>query len=62
MTYSVLFGQDCLWNTGIFSLRHHRVQAGSGVYPAYQVSTRGSFPEGKAARAPLPNTSSWRGS
>jgi hypothetical protein len=34
-----------------FSL-HHRVQNGSGAYPAsYPMGTRGSFPEGKAAGA-----------
>jgi hypothetical protein len=34
-----------------FSL-HHRVQNGSGTHPAsYTMSTRGSFPEGKAASA-----------
>jgi hypothetical protein len=34
-----------------FSL-HHRVQNGSGAYPAsYPRDTRGSFPEGKAAGA-----------
>jgi hypothetical protein len=31
---------------------HHRVQNGSGAHPAsYQMSTRGSFPGGKAAGA-----------
>jgi hypothetical protein len=36
---------------GNFSL-HHRVQNGSGAYPAsYPMSTRGSFPGGKAAGA-----------
>jgi hypothetical protein len=36
---------------GNFSL-HHRVQNGSGTYPAsYQMNTRGSFPGGKAAGA-----------
>jgi hypothetical protein len=35
--------------TANFSL-HHRVQNGSGAHPAsYQMSTRGSFPGGKAA-------------
>jgi hypothetical protein len=35
--------------TGNFSL-HHRVQTGSGAYPAsYLVGTRGSFPAGKEA-------------
>jgi hypothetical protein len=34
---------------GNFSL-HHRVQNGSGAHPAsYPMSTRGSFPGGKAA-------------
>jgi hypothetical protein len=37
--------------TGNFSL-HHRVQNGSGAYPAsYPMGTRGSFPGGKAAGA-----------
>jgi hypothetical protein len=36
---------------GNFS-RHHRVQNGSGAYPAsYPIGIRGSFPRGKAARA-----------
>jgi hypothetical protein len=36
---------------GNFSL-HHRVQNGSGAYPAsYPVGTRGSFPRDKAAGA-----------
>jgi hypothetical protein len=36
---------------GNFSL-HHRVQNGSGAYPAsYPMGTRGSFPVGKAAGA-----------
>jgi hypothetical protein len=35
---------------GNFSL-HHRIQTGSGAYPAsYPVGTGGSFPEGKTAR------------
>jgi hypothetical protein len=33
-----------------FSLIHHRVQNGSGAYPAsYPMGTRGSFPGGQAA-------------
>jgi hypothetical protein len=36
---------------GNFSL-HYRVQNGSGAHPAsYPMGTRGSFPEGKVARA-----------
>jgi hypothetical protein len=36
---------------GNFSL-HHRVQNGSGAYPAsYPMGTKGSFPGGKAAGA-----------
>jgi hypothetical protein len=36
---------------GNFSLHHH-VQNGSGAHPAsYSMSTRGSFPEGKATGA-----------
>jgi hypothetical protein len=36
---------------GNFSL-HHRIQNGSGAYPAsYPMATRGSFPGGKAAGA-----------
>jgi hypothetical protein len=36
---------------GNFSL-HYRVQNGSGAHPAsYSMGTRGSFPDGKAARA-----------
>jgi hypothetical protein len=34
--------------TGNFSL-HHRVQNSSGVHPAYQMGTRGSFPVGETA-------------
>jgi hypothetical protein len=33
---------------GDFSL-HHRVQNGSGAYPAYQMGTRGSFPGDKTS-------------
>jgi len=29
----------------------HCAQTGSGVHPAYQMGTRGSFPGGKAVRA-----------
>jgi hypothetical protein len=37
--------------TGNFSV-HHRVQKGSGAYPAsYPMGTRGSFPGGTAAGA-----------
>jgi hypothetical protein len=37
---------------GNFSLHHRRVQTGSGAHPAsYPMSTRGSFPGGKAAGA-----------
>jgi hypothetical protein len=40
-----------LAGVGNFSL-HHRVQNGSGAHPAYYpMSTRGSFPGGKAAGA-----------
>jgi hypothetical protein len=40
-----------LAGAGNFSL-HHRVQNGSGAYPAsYLMGTRGSFPGGKAAGA-----------
>jgi hypothetical protein len=38
-----------------FSL-HHRVQNGSGAHPAsYPMSTRGSFPGGKADHSPPSN-------
>jgi hypothetical protein len=40
-----------LVGAGNFSF-HHYVQNGSGAHPAsYQMGTRGSFPEGKAAGA-----------